>query len=53
MKEVSGNMRKVTGVASTLFATPLIKASALLHGLRGAAVRRRPQVGPPGARRLP
>jgi hypothetical protein len=43
MREASGNMVKITGVASTLFAGPMIKASALMHGVRRAlAARRRP-----------
>ncbi|GII80851.1 hypothetical protein Sru01_58330 [Sphaerisporangium rufum] len=42
MREVSGHMVKVSGVASTLFARPLIKVAALAHGVRAAAARRRP-----------
>ena len=47
VKRVSGDMAKVTGVASTFIAGPLIKLSALSYGLRGAA-RNRAE-----ARRLP
>lgn len=36
VKQVSGNMAKVTGVASTLFTGPMIKVSALGHGVRRA-----------------
>ncbi|MEO3809152.1 DUF948 domain-containing protein [Sphaerisporangium sp. B11E5] len=51
MREASGNVARVTGVASTLFATPLIKASALIHGVRGAlAGRRRPSALPRAGR---
>ncbi|GII34062.1 DUF948 domain-containing protein [Planotetraspora mira] len=40
VKDVSGNMVKITGVASTLFAGPVIKISALGHGIRAALARR-------------
>ncbi|GAA4598283.1 DUF948 domain-containing protein [Planotetraspora phitsanulokensis] len=40
VKDVSGNMVKITGVASTLFAGPVIKISALSHGVRAALARR-------------
>ncbi|GII65432.1 hypothetical protein Skr01_55170 [Sphaerisporangium krabiense] len=52
MKQVSGNMVRVTGVASTFFAKPLIKASALAHGVRRAvAARRAPRPSLEGRRR--
>ncbi|GAA1504491.1 hypothetical protein GCM10009677_40840 [Sphaerisporangium rubeum] len=53
MREASGNVAKVTGVASTLFATPLIKASALVHGVRGAFSARRRAAALPRGRRQP
>ncbi|GAA4575395.1 DUF948 domain-containing protein [Planotetraspora kaengkrachanensis] len=40
VKDVSGNMVKITGVASTLLAGPVIKISALGHGIRAALARR-------------
>jgi uncharacterized protein YoxC len=48
VKQVSGHLAKVSGVASTLFTGPLIKISALGYGVRraiearGADSRRRP-----------
>lgn len=47
VKRVSGDMAKVTGVATTLVVGPLIKISALGHGVRSAA---RSRVGAPRAR---
>ncbi|ADG88761.1 hypothetical protein TBS_10600 [Thermobispora bispora] len=45
VREVSGNMVKITGVASTLLAGPMIKISALGHGLRVAMARRERRAG--------
>jgi hypothetical protein len=51
MKEASGHMMRVTAVASTLLANPLIKTSALLYGVRGAAAGRRRRALPPSGER--
>ncbi|ETK30465.1 DUF948 domain-containing protein, partial [Microbispora sp. ATCC PTA-5024] len=40
VREVSGNMVKITSVVSALVAGPVIKISALGHGLRVAMARR-------------
>ncbi|MFC0863906.1 DUF948 domain-containing protein [Sphaerimonospora cavernae] len=51
-RTVSGDLVRITGVASALFATPLIKISALGHGLRAAvAARRGGPVSVPAPRR--
>ncbi|GII58208.1 hypothetical protein Pth03_65970 [Planotetraspora thailandica] len=44
VRDVSGNMVKITGAASTLFAGPVVKLSALSHGVREALARRRGRV---------
>lgn len=41
MRTVSGDLVKISGAASTLFATPLIKLSALGYGVRAALAARR------------
>lgn len=40
VKEASGHVAKLTGVTSTLLATPVIKLSALRYGVRRALERR-------------
>ncbi|WP_067172166.1 DUF948 domain-containing protein [Microtetraspora niveoalba] len=40
VRDVSGNMVKITGVAAMLFAGPMIKLSALSYGVREALARR-------------
>jgi hypothetical protein len=40
VKDVSGNMARITGVASTLLTGPVIKVAALRHGVRAAIARR-------------
>ncbi|WP_214108986.1 DUF948 domain-containing protein [Acrocarpospora catenulata] len=44
MRHASGDVAKLTGVASTLVATPLVKLSSLAHGVRAALTRRRPRM---------
>lgn len=39
VKDVSGNMAKITGVVSMLFTGPLIKIAALRHGIRAAIAK--------------
>lgn len=52
VRAASGDLVKITGVASALFAAPLIKISALGHGLRAAiAARRAGPVAVPAPRR--
>ncbi|MEZ0077322.1 DUF948 domain-containing protein [Planotetraspora sp. GP83] len=41
MRDVSGDMVKITGVASALLTGPVIKISALGHGIRAAIAGRR------------
>lgn len=52
VRTASGDLVKITGAVSMLFAIPLIKVSALWHGMRAAlAVRRRRPVAVPAPRR--
>ncbi|MEU8198124.1 DUF948 domain-containing protein [Microbispora amethystogenes] len=50
MRDVSGNMVKITGVASTLFAGPVLKIAAFRDGFRLALARRAARRAP--ARRV-
>ncbi|MEW9531310.1 DUF948 domain-containing protein [Microbispora sp. NPDC049125] len=40
VREVSGNMVRITGIVSALFAGPVIKIASIGHGLRQAIARR-------------
>jgi uncharacterized protein YoxC len=52
VKQVSGHLARLTAIASTLVTGPLIKVSALGHGVRRAAsARRDPHRGPRSAGR--
>lgn len=44
MKHASGDMAKLTGVASTIVAGPLVKLSSIAHGVKAAVGRRRPRM---------
>ncbi|KAA9374658.1 DUF948 domain-containing protein [Microbispora cellulosiformans] len=50
MRDVSGNMVRITGVASTLFAGPVLKIAAFRDGFRLALARRAARRAP--ARRV-
>ncbi|GAA0381903.1 hypothetical protein Acor_52870 [Acrocarpospora corrugata] len=44
MRNASGDMAKLTGVASTIVAGPLVKISSIAHGVKAALTRRRPRM---------
>ncbi|GAA0981076.1 DUF948 domain-containing protein [Acrocarpospora macrocephala] len=44
MKHASGDMAKLTGVASSIVAGPIVKISSIAHGVKAALTRRRPRM---------